>query len=172
MNLVTKIYLLGRSTKRARMTELRTSRVSTESRSPLMGSYQSLHSGKPGWSNLGELSFLLWSSREPLGVRPELPNRQLEVAADRCHYIDGHIRSTALNLSEVIGAIAKGRSQGDLRQFFRHTQLCDGTPKHLTWSLRFAALVSSDRFAHPVMVARDGDFIIPTIVVYIPLRQL
>jgi hypothetical protein len=172
MNLVNKIYLLGRSTKKARMTELRTSRVSTESRSPLMGSYQSSHSGRRGWSNLIELSFLLRSSREPFRICPELPNRQRKVAADRGHYIDGHIRGTALNLSEVIGAIAKGRCQGDLRQFSRHTQLCHGTPKHLTWSLRFAALVSSDRFAHPVMVARDGGFIITTIVAYIPWRQL
>lgn len=172
MNLVNKIYLLGRSTKKARVTELGTSRVSTESRSPLMGSYQSSRSGKPGWTNLSELSFLLWSSRESFRVCPELPNRQLEVAADRRHDIDGHIRGTALNLSEVIGAVAKIRRQRDLRNLSLHAHLCDGTSKHLTRRLRSAALVSSDRFAHPVMVARDRGFIITTIVVYIPKRQL
>lgn len=118
------------------------------------------------------LALPLRTGRKPLGVRPELPNRQFEVAADRCHHINGYVRRTALNLSQVIGAVAKIRRQRDLRNLSLHAHLCDGTSKHLTRSLRSAALVSSDRFAHPVMVARDGGFIITTIVVYIPKRQL
>lgn len=128
----------------------------------------------------GQLTFhgiptLLLLSRpvwKALRIGPELADGLFEIAAHCGHHITGNVCRTAFDLPQVVAAVAEFRSEINLREFSRYAHLRNGTSKNLTWRLRSASLVCSDWLTHLVMVAQGGRFVITTIVMYIPERQL
>lgn len=101
-----------------------------------------------------------------LRIGPELSDGLFEIAAHGCHHITGKVCRSAFDLPQIVAAVAELRSQINLRKFPRYAHLRNGTAKNLTWRLRSASFVCSDRLTHLAMVDQDRPFLITTIVVY------
>jgi hypothetical protein len=95
-----------------------------------------------------------WFFREGFGVYPELPDRHLEITADRSHYVASDIRLAALDPAKVVVAIPKFGSQCGLRCVMRQAHFRHSSAEHLTRCCTLALLVCTKWFSHLVIVSR------------------